>query len=103
MPRPSATLVVRPQGRRLVQRRIADADGRHDENTVLGLLQPVDRLGVGEGRMEDQVDPVTQAHFHRLGRAGMGGNALAALARHLAHGLDLGVVHHRLLRPCPRH
>jgi len=47
--------------------------------------------------------PVTQAHFHRLGRAGMGGNALAALARHLAHGLDLGAVHHRLLRPCPRH
>ncbi len=90
-------------GSRLVQRRIADADGRHDEDAVLGLVQPVDRLGVGEGRMEDQVDAVAQAHLHRLSRAGMGGDALAALARHLAHRLDLGISHHRLLRPCPRH
>src|SRR5262245_33184384 len=84
-----------------VQGRVGDADGRCDEDAVLLRLQHVDRLGIGEGGVVYDFDAVAETHLDRFGRARVRGDALAALARHFAHRLDLGVVHHRLLGPRP--
>ena len=51
---------------RFVQRRVGDADGRHDEDAVLRGVELLDRLLIGEGRVEDDLDAVAQAHLDRF-------------------------------------
>ena len=70
--------------RRFVGRVVSDADGRHDEDPVLGLHHHVDGLVVCVGRVVDDVDSVLQAEPDRFRGPRVGADAPVALPGDLA-------------------
>src|SRR5471030_334833 len=92
-----------PAGRRVVAaHRLEPVDDQGEgwtgEDAVLGAFQKIERLGVGEVAVIDDIDTVPHRALHGGRGAGMRGDPAADRVRGLDAGRDLGLGHDRDVR-----